>query len=70
MRLFLEVRDKRGQSVIIVTHDPWIASYADRIIFLQDGRIAGKYENSAKTRDVNEVMRCFQESQAVMRRRV
>lgn len=70
MRLFLEVREKRGQSVIIVTHDPWIASYADRIIFLRDGRVTGKYENSSKTRDVNEVMRRFRESQAGKRRRV
>lgn len=70
MHLFMEVREKRGQSVIIVTHDPWIASYADRIIFLWDGRITGKYENSSKTRDVNEVMRRFQESQVVKRRKV
>lgn len=63
MHLFLEVREKRGQSTIIVTHDPGIASYADRIIFLRDGRITGTYENSSKTQDVNEVMRCFQESQ-------
>lgn len=39
MHLFLDVREKRGQSIIIVTHDPKIASYADRIIYLQDGLI-------------------------------
>ena len=31
---------KEGKTVIIVTHDPKIAEYADRIITLEDGRIA------------------------------
>lgn len=42
MRLFLEIREKRGQSLVIVTHDPKIAAYADRIIYLQDGLITGE----------------------------
>jgi putative ABC transport system ATP-binding protein len=28
-----------GQTVVIVTHDPRAASYADRVVFLDDGRI-------------------------------
>jgi putative ABC transport system ATP-binding protein len=28
-----------GQTVVMVTHDPVAASYADRVIFLADGRI-------------------------------
>ncbi|MCU0261767.1 MAG: ABC transporter ATP-binding protein, partial [Ilumatobacteraceae bacterium] len=28
-----------GQTVVMVTHDPVAASYADRIVFLADGRI-------------------------------
>ncbi|MDO9550330.1 MAG: ABC transporter ATP-binding protein [Methanoregula sp.] len=31
---------REGKTVIIVTHDPKIAEYADRIITLEDGRIA------------------------------
>jgi putative ABC transport system ATP-binding protein len=30
-----------GQTVVMVTHDPVAASYADRVIFLADGLIAG-----------------------------
>jgi putative ABC transport system ATP-binding protein len=30
-----------GQTVVMVTHDPVAASYADRVIFLADGVIAG-----------------------------
>ena len=31
--------DELGQSVVMVTHDPTAASYADRVLFLADGRI-------------------------------
>jgi putative ABC transport system ATP-binding protein len=31
--------DEYGQTIVMVTHDPNAASYADRIIFLADGRI-------------------------------
>ena len=30
--------DELGQSVVMVTHDPRAASYADRVLFLADGR--------------------------------
>ncbi|MUL42642.1 ABC transporter ATP-binding protein [Streptomonospora sp. PA3] len=29
-----------GQTVVMVTHDPVAASYADRVVFLRDGRLA------------------------------
>ena len=31
-----------GQTVIMVTHDPVAASYADRVVFLADGRVSGE----------------------------
>ncbi len=31
-----------GQTVIMVTHDPVAASYADRVVFLADGAVAGE----------------------------
>ena len=31
--------DDDGQTVVIVTHDARAASYADRVVFLRDGRI-------------------------------
>jgi putative ABC transport system ATP-binding protein len=37
------VRDM-GQTVVMVTHDPVAASYADSVVFLADGRIAGHLE--------------------------
>ncbi|MGI5427575.1 ABC transporter ATP-binding protein [Streptomyces sp. CA-179760] len=32
----------RGQTVIMVTHDPVAASYADRVLFLADGTVQGE----------------------------
>jgi putative ABC transport system ATP-binding protein len=31
--------DRLGQTVVMVTHDAHGASYADRVLFLADGRI-------------------------------
>jgi putative ABC transport system ATP-binding protein len=31
--------DELGQTIVMVTHDPVAASYADRVVFLGDGRI-------------------------------
>ena len=30
-----------GQTVVMVTHDPAAAAYADRVVLLADGKIAG-----------------------------
>ena len=38
--LLRQVSREFGRAVLMVTHDPRIAAYADRIIFLKDGRIA------------------------------
>lgn len=35
----------RGQTIAMVTHDPVAAAYADRVVFLVDGRVAGQLES-------------------------
>jgi putative ABC transport system ATP-binding protein len=37
--------DGYGQTVVMVTHDPRAASYADRVVFLADGRIVHELEH-------------------------
>jgi putative ABC transport system ATP-binding protein len=39
LRLLRSVVDEHGQTVVMVTHDPVAASYADRVLVLTDGRI-------------------------------
>ena len=34
-----------GQTIVMVTHDPVAASYADRALFLADGRVVDDMAN-------------------------
>jgi putative ABC transport system ATP-binding protein len=36
-----------GQSIAMVTHDPIAASFADRILFLADGKVTADRERSS-----------------------
>lgn len=36
-RLFFRLRDRYGQTIIIVTHDPELAQMCDRTLFMKDG---------------------------------
>ena len=40
LALLRELVDRDGQTVVMVTHDPRAATYADRVILLADGQIA------------------------------
>ena len=33
---------EHGQSIVMVTHDPLTAAYADRVVFLADGKLVGE----------------------------
>jgi putative ABC transport system ATP-binding protein len=48
--------DEFGQTAIIVTHDPKVAAYADRVIVLADGQVAADREVSGED-DVIALMR-------------
>ena len=37
-RLFFDLRDRLGQTVVIVTHDPSLAELCDRTLFMKDGQ--------------------------------
>ncbi|MFD3841268.1 ABC transporter ATP-binding protein [Streptomyces sp. NPDC058642] len=41
LRLLQEAVRMHGRTVVMVTHDPVAASYADSVMFLADGRLAG-----------------------------
>ncbi|TDC98137.1 ABC transporter ATP-binding protein [Actinomadura sp. 7K507] len=42
LALLREAVDAMGQTVVMVTHDPVAASYADTVLFLADGRIVDR----------------------------
>ena len=39
-----DVVDNFGQTIVMVTHDPTAAAYADRVVFLTDGRIVDELQ--------------------------
>ena len=43
--LLRDTVDKWGRSILLVTHDLRISSYADRVIYLKDGRISEETQN-------------------------
>ena len=40
-----DVVDNFGQTIVMVTHDPTAAAYADRVVFLTDGRIVDELQD-------------------------
>ncbi len=44
LALLRESVDQLHQTVVMVTHDPVAASYADTVVFLVDGRVAGRMD--------------------------
>jgi putative ABC transport system ATP-binding protein len=49
---------RMGQTVVMVTHDPSAASYADRVLLLADGRIVDEMTDPTADR-VLERMKAF-----------
>jgi len=47
--LLRETVDRWERSILLVTHDPRISSFADRIIYLEDGRISKQTENNRES---------------------
>jgi putative ABC transport system ATP-binding protein len=42
LRLLRGLVDEHRQTIVMVTHDPVVAAYADRVLFLTDGRVCGE----------------------------
>ena len=40
--LLRETVDETGGTLVMVTHDPTAAAWADRVVFMADGRLAGE----------------------------
>jgi putative ABC transport system ATP-binding protein len=48
--------DELEQTIVMVTHDPRAASYADRVVFLKDGQIIHELRNDSAARDVTPIV--------------
>ena len=50
LETFEALNDKLGATILMVTHDAFTASYADRIIFIKDGKIFNELVKGSSTR--------------------
>ncbi len=48
--------DELGQTIIMVTHDPKAASFADRVVFLKDGAIFGELRLDGARGETNKIL--------------
>jgi putative ABC transport system ATP-binding protein len=48
---------EHGQSIVMVTHDPRGAAYADRVVFLADGRLVGELVSPTADAVVEQMMK-------------
>jgi putative ABC transport system ATP-binding protein len=57
LRFMRRAVDEMAQTIVIVTHDPKAASYADRIVFLADGRIVDEMQHPTADRVLDRMKR-------------
>ena len=49
MGIFQRLNREMGITIIMITHEPDIASFAKRVILFRDGKIVDDHKNSAPT---------------------
>lgn len=47
LNLLREACKVKGQTIVMVTHDPYAASFADRVVFLRDGEMVHELHNGS-----------------------
>lgn len=50
MQTFSMMNERLGSTILMVTHDPVVGSYADRVLFLKDGKIWSEVLKGERTR--------------------
>jgi len=54
LQLMVEMSKKLNQSVVLVTHDPQVASFGDRVLFFNDGKIIREFRNESNLAGANK----------------
>jgi putative ABC transport system ATP-binding protein len=57
LTLLREAVDQYGQTVVMVTHDPDAAAWADRVLFLTDGRVVDELDRPSVPRVTERLRR-------------
>ncbi|WP_368906249.1 ABC transporter ATP-binding protein [Bacillus wiedmannii] len=59
LRVLVDMKQRFNQSMILVTHDPHIATYADRVLFFHDGANVDDYTCTHGVNDMNIILDKF-----------
>ena len=56
LELLRRACDEKGQTIVVVTHDPYAASHADRVVFLRDGQMVRELTPREGGHSAQEIM--------------
>lgn len=59
LKIMKDMQKRFNQSTILVTHDPNVSSYADRILFMHDGKVVDEYTNDPQKENIDEILKKF-----------
>lgn len=59
LNVLKEINKSFNQSIVIVTHDPYVASFANRVLFFHDGSIKNEYHCRNDSSDIDHILREF-----------
>ncbi|HFJ9439672.1 MULTISPECIES: ABC transporter ATP-binding protein [Bacillus] len=59
LRVLVDMKQRFNQSMILVTHDPHIATYADRVLFFHNGENVDDYTCTHGVNDMNTILDKF-----------
>lgn len=56
LNLLVDLQENEGQTILLVTHDPYVATFANRVLFFHDGAIVDSYQNEKTANDLDEIL--------------
>ncbi|WML43910.1 ABC transporter ATP-binding protein [Neobacillus sp. PS3-40] len=59
LKVLKDMKDQFNQSIIIVTHDPYVATFADRVMFFHDGHIVDELICQQDEKDMDRILSKF-----------
>ena len=62
LHLLVQLQNDMNQTILLVTHDPYVATFANRVLFFHDGTIVESYQNMKAAEDLDNILVKFKSS--------
>jgi len=59
LKVFVGLKERFNQSIILVTHDPYVATFSDRVLFFHDGQVVNEYICNHSEEDIDRILEKF-----------